>query len=405
MTKICSNCGRENHTDELYCLECGEEIIVEKEYIVCPTCGLSNSVSSKKCEGCLELINPESKLIISEDTYKKTDTSKTKKTKKKRSQSKRKYNKAGKITITVCLLSIAIIASLFIFSIVQTNRVYLSSSEGIYYITKDNNLSIVNNINKNILVFDNVSEDVSVQLFDNRGYIYDKKVLYKYQGSKVTKIASDVISYKIDDTTRNVLYLTSDAESVSGDLYLYDGENTKRIDAKVEKERFCFGITKDEIYYVTDVTEEESLGLLLLKRKNEAPIELAEDVYMPVFSKASDSVYFTRENILLDYKYNLYYATTERVTEVLRNVVTAITSPYTDDFLLIQQKNNSFNIFRVKNEDKEVIEKNVLNVGLYDFESQLRTLEQVNNKNIHLFYSNQDEAVSYYDTESKKQLT
>lgn len=402
MTIICSRCGSENNLDEVECVECGNALVSENEVVICNVCGLSNQATNDVCSGCLEKLDKSKRFSVDEKQQEEVEAIlsvespvvvkdiKTK-TKKKKGKSIINYRKA---IMTLMAVFLAVVIAFVVLIYIGNAKKYISSDEGFYYVTESDELHVVDGFENDYFILSNVSESTKVHLFGKNGFVLNGNDLYYFNKSETIKISSDVKSYKINLNGNKILYTSSLTSTGEGDLFLYDKEQNLRIDANVEVDRYSFG-TASDIFYVTDVTEDESLGTLYIKQGNRAAVIMAEDVYMPLFSQRRGAVYFLRVNVAETDVFNLLYTNGKRVTEVARNVNNIILTPDSEDIIIIQSRNNALNILKSKRESVDKIFEGASIVGINNFEEKLKKIQYLDSNTEVIFLTNRDNSNSY----------
>jgi ribosomal protein L40E len=383
MTTICEQCGSENHLEAEVCHSCGKPIQKESDYVVCAVCGLSNPDSSKKCMGCGELLNHDKSFSV--------ELEEPKKEKKKEKIQKSSYEK-WKVNFRILLTVIGLIV--IVFSVYMASNLFKSteSLHGFYYITSSNSMNVVDETE--LFISSDFNDVEAVHVYSDQIYIYDQNNLVLFRDNTVQALVNDINSYKISKDGTRVLY-TLETEDGLGDLYHYDGEAHSRIDAKVGIGRYTFGV-KESVYYVTNITDEENLGDLFLKKGEDAPVKVAEDVYSPILSLEKNSVYFVRKDIDTGVKFELYYSDLDRITEIGRNLKHIIVDD--KELLLIQYKNNDIKFIKNKSDQEELVESSITEYGLTTFNDIIAPVSYVDEIGLII---NKNDGKSYYFSDFK----
>lgn len=364
MTLICEKCGCENHLDSESCVECGHAIDKKEAYVVCTTCGLSNPQSAKVCVGCGEPLNSTSTFVVddsdkedSEQVLSQESTGVVKKEKVKKSKKKfefKKYLGLGIIAASVISLIIVIVM------IIGGMKIFLEADKGFYYVTDTGILHVVDESGKDLVVGYDVSEP-TIKKYGSRLYYLNNQDLYLHHKGTSELVGSDVTSFKVNHKGDQVLYRSS-----QGDLYKYDGKENLRIDGNVGDMRYIFG-QKTDVYYVSEITDDEDLGVLYMKRGTDAPVSITGDVYEPLFSMKRDAVYYVRKPVNEVERFDVYFIRKGSVTEISRNITHIHYHPNKENFFMIQYKNSVENLLSVYRNEVEIIKEGFLKSGIKRF--------------------------------------
>lgn len=403
MTTICENCGTENHMEETVCKECGHPIKKNVEYILCATCGLSNPSTATKCIGCSEPLSAEKVITIEEEIEGKEPIlseessgvyiPEEKSTKKPLlPENWRRYFLMGSGAI-VLLVVLVLAVNRFLFT-----SDFLEPTAGFYYINQSHELHVINDHQKDILIKQGVSELTKFAGYGDRYYFLSQGELYVFEDESIL-IDQNVSSFKVDFKGRRVLYTKAIDDSETGDLYLYENETQSRIDAGVGIDRYAFGNSDANVYYVNDITAEENLGILYRKTKQEAPVKLADDVYAPLVSLKKNTVYFTRSDVMTAEKYEVYYVSSGRITEIGRNIKHVILDPKDEMIYLIQEKDNAYTIYQSKRESVELVDNEITALGFLTYGDIDKAL--IFKSSFNVFYKKASEATFYFDGSKK----
>lgn len=356
MTIICEQCGYENHMESDNCLECGKTIKKDETYLICGTCGISNPQSAKTCIGCQEPLSGKSTFVIDQDNktpeevealigHDSSNVTQSKKPKKVFKQFRKILKISGLITLFIGLM----VGMVFIMT---GQKSYYQAEEGFHYVTQTGILHVIDKKGKTFEVAYDVSGETQVMKYGKNIYYLTDNKLFLYDGNQSKLLSENVNSFKIHAKGEMVLYTVSESNDLFGDLYKYDGKETLRIDGHVGINRYIFN--KKDVYYVTEITSDEDLGVLYMKRDTKSPVKVSEDVYSPIFSLKKDTVYFVRKDILITDKFDLYYVKSNKVTEISRNIKQIFVNPNEEQFIAIQEKNSVSNVLSIK---KDVVKK------------------------------------------------
>lgn len=357
MTIICKHCGCENHLDSDICVECGQPIQKNEAYVVCNTCGISNPKSASKCIGCGEHLDTKHSFQVEERAEDE------KKLEKKRIPKEKSTIPKGYVVIGV-LGGVSVLLVTLIIMLFNTNT-YYESEIGQYFISETGILHVLSN-GKNLEVGYDVQNIDAIQKYGRFVYYLADGNLNVFNGKMTRTIASSVIDFKVNSKGDQVLYLVTNTEITHGDLYLFDGKESLRVDGNVGVGRYIFG-SKRELYYVKDITVDENLGVMYLKSGNEPAIQIAEDVFMPLFSLKKESIYYSRQNINDVDRFDLFYKRNNKVTEVKRNVSQIHYHSSDESFILVQYKNSREYLYEIYRDESTFIQGEFLSSGIYQF--------------------------------------
>ncbi|MCH4886794.1 zinc ribbon domain-containing protein [Acidaminobacter sp. JC074] len=363
MTIICKHCGHENHLEADECVECGQPFNKDEVYVVCSTCGISNPESSKTCRSCGEKLEGTSSFVVNTEDkpdQKKSDPLKKDKTKREKKDlgKLRQYGIVGALGLLVLAL-IYLIVMLFL-----GRPVYLSPDDGFYYVTETGVLHVVDETGKDFEVAYDISDEPDVRVYGSKVYVLHDEILTLFDGTSKL-ISNEVTSFKVNLYGDQVLYTRYTGDGV-GDLYKYSSEGNVRIDGNVGLSRYIFGLG-DDVYYVNQITDDESLGLLYLKSGDKESLMIAEDVYEPLFSLRKNSVYYVREDIENAVRFDLFYIRDNRVTEIRRNVSQIYYNPKDESFTLVQLKDDKEHLYEIYRDKSDLIQGDFVKSGLYSF--------------------------------------
>lgn len=119
---ICHNCGIKNNEANKYCVNCGEELIINTDQNVCQYCGMENDETNKFCISCGKKLTAESesKKInnYQKSNYKKQLYSGSKSSKNKNRQTKdpiTKYMQFVWVSVGLIIAAIIVTSALDIF--------------------------------------------------------------------------------------------------------------------------------------------------------------------------------------------------------------------------------------------------------------------------------------------------
>ncbi len=371
MTFICKNCGCENHLEASECTECGQPINKNEVYVVCTTCGISNPQSAKTCIGCGETLSGTTTFVIENEVVDDNSAEEVLSfdsagvvKKEKKVKVKKKLTKLKKLIVPIMISVVTITGLLVVFLTVLGNQNFYEAEEGFFYVTETGILHIVDEKGKDIEVGYDV-KDPEVYKYGKEIYYLTNQELYHYSGF-AKLIAAQVSSFKVSHNGKDVLYTVDTNTEGLGDLFRYDGKEITRIDGSVGLNRYIFGL-KDDVYYVSEITEDENLGVLYMKRADKAPIKVASDVYEPLFSLRKDSVYYVRKSIDDMDRFDLFYVKNGSVTEVSRNVTQLHVNPSDETFILIQYKNNEEHLFSVMRNESTELKSGIDKTGILMF--------------------------------------
>lgn len=376
MTIICEHCGYENHMDSKTCLECGQIVKKNEEYLICSICGISNPKSAKTCIGCQEHLSGSSTFVVDTEEKNQDEIEEllsvdaagvVKPAAPKPAPKDRK--KLKKIFILV-LLGIVVLG-IIVLSLMWINnqKIYLEAEEGFHYVTQTGILHVIDESGKDFELAYDVSSETEVVKYGDHIYYITNQNLYSFEKGQAILVSDHVNSYKVNLKGDMVLYTVSDTEELFGDLYKYDGKETLRIDGHVGINRYIFN--DDDVYYVTEITSDEDLGVLYMKRGDKSSVKISEDVYTPVFSLKKDSVYFVRKNIDEVDRFDLYYVKSGKVNEISRNIVHLVVNPKEELFAVVQMRNSQINLLTVKRDQVTTLETDVDQVGLKSYSEDL----------------------------------
>lgn len=407
MTIICKHCGCENHLDSETCIECGQPLKKDETYVVCSTCGISNPKSAKTCIGCGEKLGgnhsfevdsggPAEEEVLSEEA-----TGVVKKPKEKKEKKPIK-NKGVFVIIGLATLLIVLLVGLII-GFVASQNMYLNGDEGHYYVSDTGVLHVIDREGKNYEVGYDVKTLTAIEKYGDHIYYISDQALHLYDGKSNQLIATSVADFEVNHKGDEVLYLVTSETLLEGDLYKFDGTESLRIDGSVGLERYIFG-QKDDIYYVKDVTEDENLGELYAKYGNKPSEYIVEDIYAPLFSLRKGSVYYSRADLSSVDRFDLFYVSDHKVTEVKRNVSQVHYHPTDENFAIIQYRNNEENLYAVKRDTTELIEKGFVKSGIFSFDDHdmIQRVEKVqlvlqNNQSQNYFYDGDLKEMGLFD--------
>jgi len=372
MTIICEQCGYENHMESDNCLECGKAIKKDEAYVICSTCGISNPQSAKTCIGCQEPLSGKSTFVLGKDEKTSEEIEavlnldapgvvkqeKPQKEKKDYSQIKKILKIAGLVGFIIGVLIATVIG-------LTGQKSYLEAENGFHYVTQTGILHVIDKKGNDIEVAFDVSGEAEVMKYGKNIYYLTDNKLFLYEGNQTKLLSENVNSFKIHPKGEMVLYTVSDSNDLFGDLYKYDGKETIRIDGHVGINRYIFN--NKDVYYVTEITSDEDLGVLYMKRDIKSPIKVSDDVYAPIFSLKKDTVYFVRKDISLTDKFDLYYVKSNKVTEISRNINQIFVNPNEEQFIAIQEKNSISNVLSIKKDIVEKIESEFDFIGFKSF--------------------------------------
>ncbi|MBN2794977.1 MAG: zinc ribbon domain-containing protein [Clostridia bacterium] len=369
MTLICEKCGCENHLNESHCQACGAPIASDVAYVVCGICGLSNPITAAKCIGCSEPLDAGKTFVMDKESKENVESLLSKESSvvfepKRNTKEKSKSKLTKKVWLYfVSLLGLFVIY--FFATWLLSDRIFYEAESGFYYVNHANELHVIDENEDDILIMRKASEIHSVRKYDAYIYFLDGETLYQYKKSLIT-ISDEVSSYKVSLDGKQVLY-TKNGHDYIGDLYLFANNETLRIDGNVGIDRYLFGYNDENIYYVTDITAEENLGVLYKKNKKSAPVKLAEDVYEPVLSLKKNTVYFVRSDFDSGEKYELYYVKDNKVTEIGRNIQHILSTADKEGVILVQEKNDHYALFFNEKDDVVLLDDEITKVGQNTF--------------------------------------
>jgi hypothetical protein len=109
------------------------------------------------------------------------------------------------------------------------------------------------------------------------------------------------------------------------------------------------------------------LGTLYYKKENASPVAVAEDVYMPLISLQSGTCYFTRSDIEVAEKFELYYLKNKQIIEIDRHVKHMFVHPEYETIYFLQYKNNKNNLLSTKNGNVKSIAKEIKDYGQFRY--------------------------------------
>jgi len=405
MTIICEHCGCENHMDSKSCLECGQTIKKNVEYVICSTCGISNPKSAKTCIGCQEPLSGSSTFVINNEEKDQEEIEELlsvdaagvvkPEAPKKAPKDFKKIKNIAKLVLLGILVICVIMLSLIWFG---KQKIFIEAEEGFHYVTQTGILHVIDESGNDLEVAYDVSSEAEVVKYGSHiYYITDQKLFAIEQGQGVL-ISDHVNSYKVNLKGDMVLYTVSETEVLYGDLYKYNSKETLRIDGNVGVNRYIF--YDDDVYYVTDITDDEDLGVLYMKRGDKSSVKVSEDVYSPIFSLRKDSVYFVRKNIDTVDRFDLYYVKSGKVTEISRNVSQIVVDPKEELFAAVQMKNSKFNLLTVKRDKVTTLETGVEQVGLKSYSEDLNSIVYMDD--IKLFMKESTGMNKLYDGQVKE---
>lgn len=317
---------------------------------------------------------------------------------------KQKLNPKGKINkkhLLIGFILIAIIVVVLLMINLLSNDLYFESQQGFYFINNADELHIINEKQDNIIVKRNVESIQEVKKYGDIIYFLDGHTLYKYEDSLI-EISDQVNSYKVSLNGERVLFTKEVTDPDLGDLYLFEKDLITRIDANVGLGRYIFGSNKDNIYYVSEITAEESLGILYLKNDKGAPKKIAEDVYEPILSLKKNTVYFVRNAFKPGNKFELYFVKDKRVTEVGRNIQHIISTAKDEALILIQEKNDRYALFYAEGPDVSLVDDEIQRVGLGSFDDITEPL--IYKDVLNLYYQKNVDANYFLDEDSSKKI-
>ncbi|MBI9012562.1 MAG: zinc ribbon domain-containing protein [Clostridiales bacterium] len=405
MTIICEHCGYENHMDSDNCFECGQMIKKNEEYLICSICGIGNPKSAKTCIGCQEPLNGNTTFVV--DTEEKNQeeiegilsVDAAGVVKPEATKEAPKDFKKIKMILKLFLLGMAALG-IFVLSLMWVNnqRIYIEAEEGIHYVTQTGMLHVIDESGNDIEISYDVSSETEVVKYGNHIYYITDQKLYSFEKGLAKLISDHVNSYKVNLKGDMVLYTVSDQDELFGDLYKYDGKETLRIDGHVGINRYIF--YDDDVYYVTDITSDENLGVLYMKRGDKSSVKISEDVYTPLFSLKKDSVYFVRKNIDVVDRFDLYYVKSGKVNEISRNIVQLVVNPKEEVFAVVQMKNSQYNLSTVKRDEVTTLETGVDQVGLKSYSEDLKPIVYMDD--IKLFMKESTGMNKMYDGQIKE---
>lgn len=368
MTIICKKCGSENHLEATKCKSCGEPIKQDEAYLVCGTCGISNPSHATICSGCGESLEEGHafKLLKENELVEKTTTKKKKEKKPLKVKENLQKPMTKRVAIGAGMVIVLFALTFFTYQWIQGQRLIYEAEEGFSYVTDNGVLHVVDEKGKDTTIAYDVTE-ADVYKYGDDIYFMDQNDLYYYNKTSVL-VHKDVTSFKIHPKGNKVLFTTSNG-SVN-DLFLLDGEDLIRIDGNVGIDRYIFGM-KDEVYYVKDITSDENLGVMYLKKGTDPSEKVVEDVFAPVFSLRKNTVYYVREDIYMAPRFDLYYVKDTQVTEIARNITQVHVNPTDETFYLVQYKNNEKFLLSVMREQATQLFDNVTRVGRYAYDDAL----------------------------------
>lgn len=400
MTVKCEQCQFEQVSNGDKCEKCHADLNHKEKYVICTSCGLSNDRLAKTCVGCnAKLKHTDMTDYEKEIPLKKDLDSKSLFFHKAyafiKQRSKKQLMVAGGFCLGLCL---SIVLLFMIFS----NDLYIHPEEGFYYLSGNNELYIVDEDNDKTLLLSGVETVKSVKKFKKNIYFLADDKLYHYDKKKSVMLAEGVHSYKVNLDGKKVLYSVFVEARGYGDLYLYDGKEHLRIDGHVGDERFIFDADGKSVFYVKDITPEENLGTLYYKEKDAAPRKVADDVYSPLLSLKTEKVYFTRKDIHVMPKYEVYYANGKQIIEIDRHVKHIMAHPDQDQLYYIQEKNKILTLYSTKDGQVSLVQEDIDSFGQYtygDISEPLVYLEPY-----FFLYSQADQATRYVDLKAIKNL-
>lgn len=405
MTIICEHCGYENHIDSKKCLECGHIFKKNEEYLICSICGISNPKSAKTCIGCQEPLSGSSTFVV--DTVEKDQdeieellsVDATGVVKPDAPKPAPKEHKKFKKLFIVFLFGMAVLGIIMLSLIwIDNQKIYIEPEGGFHYVTQTGILHVIDESGKDFEIAYDVSSETEVVKYGDHIFYITDQTLYSFENGRAILISDYVNSYKVNLKGDKVLYTVSDTEELYGDLYKYDGKKTLRIDGHVGINRYIFN--DDDVYYVTEITSDEDLGVLYMKRGDKSSVKISEDVYTPVFSLKKDAVYFVRKNIEVADRFDLYYVKSGKVNEISRNIVHLVVNPKEELFVVVQFKNSQFNLLTVKRDQVTSLETGVDQVGLKSYSEDLDSIVYMND--IKLFMKESTGMNKLYDGQIKE---
>lgn len=404
MTIICEFCGCENHLEADFCNECGKPIKKDQVYVVCSICGISNPNTAATCIACGEPLDEKSSFVIENKKNEKSEVILSEEAagvvpKPKEIKAKKEKRKP-KVLLWILIAALILSGITTVFFMFFNEQVYLEAADGFYYVTSDRQLRYIDGNNKDVLLLGDATDVNRVEKYGKDVYFEVDKTLYHNKNGTTFTVANEVSDFKVNIHGDRVLYTVSKENALLGDLYLYENQESIRIDSKVGLGRYIFSDHDSSIYYVTDITSEEDLGNLYLKRGDAAPEKIAEDVFTPVFSFKKGEVHFVREDINLTEKYDLYFAKAGKITEVARNIIHMIIEIDSEEVLLIQEKNDVISFIMVKRDDTEILDSKINQYGIYSYDDIEHAL--VLTEKLQLFYQKNMESFILSNGESRQ---
>lgn len=366
MTVKCDQCQFEQKSNGDRCENCHAPLTANEQYIVCSKCGLSNDILAETCVGCKAQLDFS---IKEEDNNMDRPLNKDLETKSlffygifKKIKTVRKKTLFISSGILVALVFLILVA-FWLFN----DDYYIQPEAGFYYVSNNNELFIVDEDQDKTLLLSGVETVQSVKKFKNNIYFLADKKLYHYKKKKAELLAEDVDSFKVNLDGNEILYTVLLENTGYGDLYFYDGKSQLRIDGNVGHERYVFSEEKDGVFYVKDITEEESLGTLYYKVEDSPAEIVAEDVYEPVVSLDDQTVYFVRKNRDEVSKFELYYYNGKQIIEIDRHVKHMLLNPKEEMVYLIQDKNDVLSLLSTEEGEVKSLVNDIKAYGQYAY--------------------------------------
>jgi len=358
MSVVCEKCHhKQKHVGDT-CENCKEPLVHHEKLVICTECGLSNDGLAKSCIGCGAILKHTANLEFEKDTKIEDLNNK--------SLFLNLINKIKTIPNKYLLVATASIVTVFslvlLFFLVFNKSYYIEAEEGFYYLSNNNELYLIDEDQDKILLKTDVEEVQSVKKFKKYIYFLADNDLYQYD-KKAQLLAEDVHSFKVNLKGDQVLYTVFVPETGFGDLYHYDGKDHMRLDGNVGHSRYIFSDQKKGVYYVKDITEEESLGTLYYKFDKDPPKAIADDVYEPLVSLDKDTVYFVRKDVHAVTKFELYYHNGEQIIELDRHIKHMLVHPEEKIAYLVQEKNDVISILSTEEGQVSQVHKGILAYG------------------------------------------